>query len=175
MKMLPKPWRFAFALLLSFMTLAISVTANAEPGKADAQYLIIPGSGISECMLGSDESNFVQQFGGNRWEGYWIARDRGIEARVANGKVAVIFFHFYSNSYKPFNGKTREGIGRDSTIDSVIATYGKPDRIGESIVSPFGAMPGAHEKYLSYASIGIAFTFWDGRLADIRTFRTEQQ
>jgi hypothetical protein len=138
------------------------------------QYVIIPGKGLSELMLGSNESNFTQLFGGNRQGSYLVAESNGVDARVTDGKISVLFFYFFSNSHNSFNGKTREGVGKDSTIDDVIVAYGKPDRIGESIISQFGAMPGAHEKSIDYHSIGIWFTFWDGYLADVRVLQAKQ-
>lgn len=158
-------------LLFSLTALTLSsCTTTSVLQSGERRYVIIPGVGVSECMVGSDEAKFQQEFGGTKDGYYWIAKDRGVDARTSNGTIANMFFYFYSLTHKPFNAETREGIGRDSTIDDVIRTYGRPDQIHESVVSQFGEMPGAREKSLNFDSTGIVFTFWDGRLADIRTF-----
>ena len=52
----------------------------------------------------------------------------------------------------------------------MVKQYGKPDRVGESIVSDSGDKPGAKECYLDYTKMGIAFTFYDKELAVVRVF-----
>ena len=73
-----------------------------------------------------------------------------------------------------FSGRTQAGIGADSTIADVVEAYGEPSNRGESVVSEFGAMPGAREEWLSYESAGLSFTFWEDELADIRSVGSSQ-
>lgn len=116
---------------------------------------------------------FQQMFGGQEDEEdieCWHAKEEGVEALVASGKIQCLFFHFISSTYTCYAGATDKGIGRDSMIEDVLKAYGTPDDISESEVSEFGDMPGAHEKKLSYKRLGITFTFYDRRLGDIRTY-----
>ncbi|MHA3576881.1 hypothetical protein ACX1HU_20050, partial [Yersinia enterocolitica] len=67
---------------------------------------------------------------------------------------------------------TDKGIGKNSSIQDVYKAYGTPTREGDSVVSEFGAMPGAHEHTITYLHSGIEFTFWDKQLADIRVINS---
>lgn len=135
-----------------------------------ANLIITPGVGLAECSIGKYESCFIEQFCGEQWENYWIVKSKGVDVRVMNGKITSMFFYFYSRSHVNFDGKTSAGIGRNSTIDDVIRSYGNPSKVGNSMVPSSGAMPGAHEISLVYPSMGIEFTFWDRRLADVRIY-----
>jgi hypothetical protein len=81
---------------------------------------------------------------------------------------------YRDSDFKPYQGKTDKGIGADSTMDDVQKAYGKPDRIGETVISEFGSKPGALEHYLPYGDLGIAFTFQDRKLANIRVWTVKK-
>jgi hypothetical protein len=153
-------------LLITVLSLAACTTKQIS----EKRYLILPKVGIAECSVGSDEACFSKTFGGMKKDSYWIAEDKGVEANTANGKIAVIFFYYHSKTHNSFSGETVEGVGIYSTFEDAIRIYGRPESISESVVSEFGTMPGAKEKHLHYGSKGLAITFLDGRLADIRTF-----
>ncbi|WP_458722457.1 hypothetical protein [Pseudomonas brenneri] len=164
--------RVLVCLLVLLFTpfLLSSCAADVDVPVVSARFIITPGVGLAECGIGKDESCFIEWFGGEQWEDYWIAKSKGVDIRVKNGKIISMFFYFYSRSHVSFDGKTNVGIGKNTTIDDVIRAYGKPFKIGKSMVPSSGAMPGAHEISLVYPSMGIEFTFWDRRLADVRVY-----
>lgn len=101
--------------------------------------------------------------------GYLVFPKAGLDVYSnRDGVIGAIHFYYRLPGYSAFDGKTDKGIGISSSISEVIDQYGEPDRIGESTVSEFGAVPGAKEKSLQYWEQGIIFTFWDEKLADIR-------
>jgi len=159
-------------LLCAIISSLSSCAANAEMQTTSTRYLITPGVGLPECRIGKDEKCFTEEFGGKQWENYWIAQPKGVDVKVVNGKIVTMFFYFYSKTYTSFDGQTSVGIGKNSTVNDVVRAYGKPQRIGKSELPASHAIPGAHEVSLDYPSMGIIFTFWDRRLADIRIFET---
>lgn len=144
-----------------------------SPTSGDLKFKIIQGVGLKECYIGMDASCFQRAFGGMRdrqYGEYLKAPNHGVEASIVNGKINVLFFYFYSRTKTSFGGSTDRGINANSSPLDVIAEYGQPDRIGQSVISEYGAMPGANEKSLEYPRLGVTFTFWDDRLADIRIY-----
>lgn len=160
----------ACSLAFAVIVLSSCVARQTVQGTGK-QYVITAGSGVIGCTVGDDEMTFQNEFGGSKEDSYWIAKVKGVDANTKNGNITVMFFYFYSRSHQTFNGRTVDGIGADSTVDDVLRHYGRPEKISESTVSQFGAMPGAREKHLDYDSSGISFVFWDGRLADIRVYK----
>lgn len=157
--------------LLFVMPLSLSsCAADVEVPVLSARFIIVPGVGLPECSIGKNMNCFIEQFGGEQWENYWIAKSKGVDIRVENKRITGMFFYFYSKTYASFDGKTNVGIGQNSEIDDVIRAYGKPSKVGNSVLPDTGAMPGAHEVSLVYPAMGIEFTFWNRRLADIRVF-----
>ncbi|WP_218192559.1 hypothetical protein [Pseudomonas sp. Irchel s3h17] len=164
-------WTLVRSLLLCVATFSLSACgSNVEVPVPSTRYLITSGVGLPDCRIGKDENNFIEQFGGKKWEDYWTAESKGVGVKVVDGKIATMFFFFYSKTHTSFDGQTNVGIGKNSSINDVVRAYGEPQRIGESDLPDSSAMPGAHEISLEYPSMGIVFTFWDRRLADIRVF-----
>jgi hypothetical protein len=148
---------------------------RAEPPKEEIR-TILPGEGLKECHIGGSIQDARDLFGKSSSEkdGYVHFADQGVEVKVNDAKIEAMFFHYRSRSHERFEGKTDKGIGKDSSIEEVIKLYGKPDRIGESVISPFGPEPGATEHFLPYAKLGIAFTFYDKQLANVRVFSKDK-
>lgn len=136
---------------------------------------IISGTGLPDLRIGDQAQNAIGLFGESSasTSGYLNFPGHGISVKHDdNERITRIFYYFRLPEYTAFNGKTRAGIGADSTIADVIEKYGEPSKRGESVVSEFGAMPGAKEEWLSYEKTGLMFTFWDDALADIRSIGT---
>lgn len=139
-------------------------------GEYGAVSVITPGLGVRGCSVGMSASVFRQLFGGESRGAYLIAKDKGVDALIEDERIRTLFFYFVSKDHGPFPGITDKGIGQSSSIEDVINQYGTPSRIGRSTVSKFGTLPGAQEESLDYPALGVNFTFYDGRLADIRIF-----
>lgn len=160
-----------FFALIAFLVLSSSVLLS----QSKPVYKIIPGKGFEDCRIGDNSDDIISKFGTpDKNDGNYIDfHNTGFEVAVKDGKVNTIFLLYRSKSFMTFDGVTDKKIGFTSTIPEVIRMYGKPDRIGNSIVSEYGTFPGAHEYYLEYNHLGIAFTFYDNELADIRVWEAK--
>jgi len=142
------------------------------------KYTITPGVGIRGCSIGTSVKQVLDLLGTPNTvtpnsvdEDYVRFYRHGVDVLTEKDRVRTLFFYFRSRKHVTFDGLTDKGIGMWSTIPEVIKLYGEPSRIGESTVSTSGDTPGAHEYYLEYPHLGIAFTFYDNELADIRVFQ----
>lgn len=162
--------------IIALFILCLIFSFNLYPQSKPA-YTILPGKGFEECKLGDSSEDVLEKFGTpSKNDGNYIDfYEKGFEVAIKNGKVDAIFFLFRSKSFMTFDGVTDKKIGFTSTIPEVIRQYGKPDRIGNSVVSEYGTFPGAHEYYLEYNSLGLAFTFYDNELADIRVWEAKEK
>jgi hypothetical protein len=140
-------------------------------GSPDA-VLIWPGVGLKAVRIGGAKDTLIAKFGNPTKVdgGYLCYYDKGIDALVERDRIKVLFFYFHSPGHSMFLGCTSEGIGGRSSIEDVRRIYGVPDNESRSIISEFGAKPGARELTVSFSRKGISFTFYDGELADIRIY-----
>jgi hypothetical protein len=173
-------WKLLIPVVVAILFVPIEATtsaapARAKPAKHDAR-TILSGIGLKGCRIGGPIRDALALFGKpSSVEGEDLQfAGQGVECSIEEKKVCVLFFHYRSQTHKPYAGKTEKGIGKESSIEDVIKQYGKPDRIDESVVSQYGPKPGAREHYLPYAKLGIAFTFYDKKLANVRVFAKEQ-
>lgn len=162
-----------FRLMLTallFMNL-VGCSLEKKPVNSQQAFVITPGVGIKNLSLNDTIQQAKSKFSSDfvTKDGYLLLPSKGLDASYdANNKIRTIFLYYKLPNYKPFNGATKQGIGINSSIQDVYKAYGSPTREGESVISEFGSVPGAHEHTISYAHLGIVFTFWDNKLADIR-------
>jgi len=167
--------------LLLFITIILSVGCksikpSAEPTSFDFN------AGLEGILRGDDEQKIVQSLGvpdfiDREWEEkdgtkYFNYYNRGIQFSTKDGLVQTTFIYFISRNFKRYSGKIQY-VNRGTTVDEVLNLLGEPDRIGKSVISQFGQYPGAQETYLSYEDEGIAVTFYNGKLADIRFYKSK--
>jgi hypothetical protein len=157
--------------LLFFCLNLVGCSPEKKPIDSQQDFVIIPGVGIKNLSLNDTvqqaKSNFSQDFVAR--DGYLFLPSRGLDASYsADSRIRTIFLYYKLPNYKPFKGMTETGIGVNSSIEDVYKAYGSPTREGDSVISEFGSVPGAHEHTISYEHLGIEFTFWDKKLADIR-------
>lgn len=160
--------------VLLVSVLCLSFTGCGLPksyAKTEHEFLITPGMGIKNLSLNDTiqhaETQFSREFVVR--DGYLLLPTKGLDASYGeDGRIRTIFLYYKLPGYVTFNGITDKGIGKDSSIKDVLKSYGPPTREGDSIISEFGSVPGAHEHTITYAPQGIQFTFWDDTLADIR-------
>jgi hypothetical protein len=170
------------ALLVTLPALAAGGCADQqpEPPKPPAapaappgpDYAILPGRGLEKCEVDGPVRQVRELFGRpdrERDQSLSYYR-RGVQVLTDRGQIDALIFLYRSRTHMTFDGVTDKGVGMWSTIPDVIKRYGEPERIGDSTVSEFGEFPGAHEFSLEYPSQGIAFTFYDNELADVRVY-----
>ena len=176
-------WRFHE---LSFL-LVLLVACNSKPtahlehrkDREDLRYAEVElGYGTDKCHLGMPISRLT----GNWESGYELYPDaykrgkkekaeplynveQGILVANLNGKVSSIHFMYYDkeSAYDNFLGKTREGIGKRSTIRDVFKTYGDAD----SIMSVEGSDEESQRVSLIYGTLGAWFVFENDQLKHI--------
>lgn len=167
-----KSINYFFVLLVFCFFVSSNIFSQSKP-----IYNIKPGEGFEDCKLGDSSDDLIEKFGKpSKNDGNYIDfYEKGLEVSVKEGKVSTIFMLYRSKTHMTFDGVTDKNIGFNSTIPEVMRLYGKPSRIGNSIVSEYGAFPGAHEYYLEYNHLGIAFTFYDNELADIRIWEVKEK
>lgn len=163
---------YFFALLVLCFFASSNLFSQSKP-----VYTIKHGEGFEDCKLGDSKEDLESKFGTpSKNDGTYIDfYEKGLEVAMRDGKVNTIFLLYRSKTHMTFDGVTDKKIGFNSTIPEVIRLYGKPSRIGNSIVSKYGTFPGAHEYYLEYNHLGIAFTFYDNELADIRIWEAKEK
>ncbi|AJJ11363.1 hypothetical protein CH64_3682 [Yersinia rohdei] len=162
-------------LLLCYTLNLLGCTSVADQKQSYDSYTITPGIGIENLSLGDSIEHAKSKFSKDfvMKDGYLLLPTKGIDASYNNeGKIAAIFLYYRLPKYKSFEGITDKGIGKNSSIQDVYKAYGTPTREGDSVVSEFGAMPGAHEHTITYRHSGIEFTFWDKQLTDIRVINS---
>lgn len=166
-----KTKNYFFSLLVFILFAFSNLFSQSKP-----VYTIKSGEGFEDCKVGDSSDDLIEKFGKpSKNDGAYIDYyEKGLEVSIKNGKVSTIFLLYRSKSHMTFDGVTDKKIGFNSTIPEVIRLYGKPSRIGNSIVSEYGSFPGAHEYYLEYNHLGIAFTFYDNELADIRIWDAKE-
>jgi hypothetical protein len=152
------------ALATSHFAGATPRPANDRARPEGPRYTILPGKGLKECSLGMPERTAIDLFGRPHWT------EQGVEVEAEAGKIAAMFFHYRSRKVVTFDGTTDRGLGMWSTIPEVRRLYGKPSRVGDSIVSEFGPMPGARDYTMEYARLGISFTFYNNELGHIAVY-----
>ncbi|MCX6165001.1 MAG: hypothetical protein NTU73_09130 [Ignavibacteriae bacterium] len=167
-----KKKNYFFALLVFCLFSSSNLFSQSKP-----IYTIKPGEGFEDCKLGDSKDDLESKLGTpSKNDGTYIDYyEKGLEVLMRDDKVSTIFLIYRSKTHMTFDGVTDKKIGFNSTIPEVMRLYGKPSRIGNSIVSSYGTFPGAHEYYLEYNSLGIAFTFYDNELADIRIWEAKEK
>lgn len=159
-------------LLVSILCLSLAGCGLPKSHvKTEHEFLITPGIGINNLSLNDSIQHAKTQFSSEfvAKGGYLLLPAKGLDASYGeDGRIKTIFLYYKLPGYVTFDGITSKGIGKESSIQDVLKAYGSPTREGDSIISEFGSVPGAHERTLTYVHQGIEFTFWDDKLADIR-------
>lgn len=139
-------------------------------------------AGLNGILRGDDEQKIIQLLGtpdliDREWEQrdgtkYFNYYNQGIQFLTKDNIIQTTFLFYISKDFKQYSGEIMN-INENISIEEVIKLIGEPDRISKSVISEFGQYPGARETYLSYVSKGIAVTFYDEKLADIRFYKSK--
>jgi hypothetical protein len=159
-------------LLVSVLCLNLAGCGLSKShSKNDHKFLITSGVGIKNLSINDSiqqaKTQFSREFVAK--DGYLLLPAKGLDASYGDDeRIRTIFLYYKLPGYVAFDGITDKSIGKESSIKDVLKAYGPPTREGDSIISEFGSLPGAHEHTITYVHQGIEFTFWDDKLADIR-------
>lgn len=155
--------------LFSSCRITTNLTVNFTGGLNN----VLPGTNLSEfkSILGKPEG-LNEKWKEKDGTAYINYHKKGISLLVKQDTVQTIFYYFVSKKFDPFRGTIESEINYTTTIEDIKQKFGEPDRPSISIVSKYGEFPGAKEVYLAYDKLGVAFSFLDNKLANIRQFRT---
>jgi hypothetical protein len=107
-----------------------------------------------------------------RWNRIYINYyKKGVSLLVKQDTVRTVFYYFVSKTFDSFKGTIESDINGKTKIDDIKQKLGEPDRVSNSTVSKYGEFQGAKEVYLTYNKLGVAFSFLDDKLANVRQFR----
>ena len=133
---------------------------------------VLPGTSLSEfeSVMGKPDkiNNEWKEKDGTVYNNYY---KKGVSLFVKQDTVRTIFYYFVSKKFSPFKGTIQYEINDKTKVENVKQKLGEPDRISNSIVSRYGEFPGTTEVYLVYNKIGVAFSFLNDKLADVRQFK----
>jgi hypothetical protein len=133
---------------------------------------VLPGTKLSEfkSVLGKpDEMNEKwKEKDGTVYINYY---KKGVSLLVKQDTVRTVFYYFVSKTFDSFKGTIESDINGKTKIDDIKQKLGEPDRVSNSTVSKYGEFQGAKEVYLTYNKLGVAFSFLDDKLANVRQFR----
>lgn len=133
----------------------------------------LPGTTFSgfERILGKpDTISYEREENGAVYSNY---SEKGITLLVKQDTVTAIFYFFISTQYSPFNGTMEYDINSRTRMEDILEKLGQPERTSTSKVSQYGEFPGATEIYFEYEKLGVAFSFLDTKLANVRQFRVK--
>jgi hypothetical protein len=137
-----------------------------------APFLIVPGESVGKVRKGMSATEVEAILGKpEKWQGRMMVYDRKLGMAVAqsNSGVSVIFCGDSMLQYpgvKAFRGRTKEGIGMESSREEVIKAFGPP-----TIVKPWN---GGQEQ-LDYKVLGLKFVLESQKVINITVdFRTLQ-
>ena len=162
-------WSFlGLIALVSTFTMSFQAVSSIQT----KDEIIVGGQGTSQVQLGDKIERVFRQLHKEvepDENGYYIFADQGVVALRNEQKplVQALFFYFKHKEYAQFAGVTDRGIGARSTISDVEKAYGAPSFSQQRIERNHTDCPNVEERYLSYASEGIAFQFFDNKLSVI--------
>lgn len=160
-------WSFLGLLaLISAFTMSFQVVSGIHT----KDEIIVGGKGTSQVQLGDKIERVFRQLHKEvepELDVYYVFADQGLDVKRDEQKpvVVALFFYFKDKSHQPFAGVTDRGIGASSTVADVEKAYGAPSFSQQRIEHNHTDCPDVEERFLSYASEGIAFQFFDNKLS----------
>jgi len=160
-------------LAVGVAMVALSADSTSQTGKASEQQipmLIVPGVGVGKVQKGMTTNEVELVLGKpDKWQGRIMVYDKKLGLSVGQTKTGamVIFCGDSMLRYpgvKTFKGRTKEGIGMESSRADVIKAFGQP-----TTTKPWGA----GQEQLEYKRLGLTFILESGKVINIEVdFRT---
>jgi hypothetical protein len=132
----------------------------------------VDGCGLG-ASLKSCEAALGPAIANNQFPQFASFPSSGVEVRVDDPAKTVAFIVLQYGArpmWSSFVGTDGNGIGRTATVEQVLSAYGVPTRVGDSVVSAYGPVPGAADHTVDYSPLGVSFTFYDGNLYTVKIF-----
>ncbi len=155
------------ALVGGMATIALSGGSSNTGTKAaqpEEPVLIVPGASVGKVRKGMTTNEVEAVLGKpDKWQGRIMVYDQKLGMSVSQGKtgVMVVFCGDSMLKYpgvKKFKGRTKEGIGMESSREDVIKALGQPTK-----AQPWNA----GQEQLEYKTQGLTFTLEAGKVMNI--------
>jgi hypothetical protein len=152
-------------------TIALSggnTNADAKANQPENPVLIVPGASVGKVLNGMTTNEVEAVLGKpDKWQGKIMVYDQKLGMSVAQSKIgAVVVFCGDSMlkypGVKKFKGRTKEGIGMESTRVEIIKAYGQPS--SSKTEEAYGNV--LHET-LEYKLLGLTFILESGKVFNI--------
>ena len=159
----------AALLAVGVVTMALSGGAASQDGHAVAQspaMLIVPGASVGPVQKGMTTNEVEAVLGKpDNWQGKVMLYDENLGMSVVQSRVGVVavFCGDALPQYpgvKKFKGRTKEGIGMESTREEIIKAFGQP-----TTAKPWSANP--QQEQLEYRPLGLVFLLEKGKVFNI--------
>lgn len=141
-----------------------SAKTVAKAGQPQDPVLIVPGARVGKVRKGMTTNEVEVALGKpEKWQGRMMIYDRQLGMSVAQGKAGALAI-FCGDSMlkypgvKKFKGRTKEGIGMESSREAVITAFGPP-----TTAKPWNA----GQEQLEYKTLGLTFTLEAGKVINI--------
>jgi len=174
--------KFAVGVGLAALLVGGTATIALSGGKANTDttstqpedpVLIVPGASVGKVLKGMTTNEVEAVLGKpDKWQGkimvYSQKLGMSLGMSVAQSKIGVVVV-FCGDSMpqypgvKKFKGRTKEGIGMESTRAEIIKAYGQPT--SSKTEEAYGNV--LHEQ-LEYKPLGLMFTLESGKVFNIR-------
>ncbi len=157
----------AMLLAAGMATVALSngsPNPNANLAQPAASVLIVPGASVGKVRKGMMTNEVEAVLGKpDKWQGRIMVYDQSLGMSVSQGKtgVMVVFCGDSMLKYpgvKKFKGRTKEGIGMESSREEVIKAFGQPTK-----AQPWNS----GQEQLEYKALGLTFTLEAGKVINI--------
>lgn len=154
-------------LVCGLATLAVSgsnTNAEGEAVSAEDSVLIVPGVSVGKVRKGMTTNEVEAVLGKpEKWQGKIMVYDKKFGMSVGQSKAGaqVIFCGSSMLMYpgvKRFKGRTKEGVGMESSRSEVIAAFGQPTK-----AQPWNV----GQEQLEYKNLGLTFTLESGKVINI--------
>jgi RNA polymerase sigma factor (sigma-70 family) len=167
--------KFAVAVGVSaIIAIAVSTIAIAQQTKSpntpsnvaiDDSFLIVPGVSVGKVKAGMTEDDVIAALGQpESKQGEVLIYDKHLGFSVVCSRKKIVGAIFCGDSMptypgvKMFKGRTKEGIGMESSRDDLVKAFGQPT----------SAKPWAvRQEQLEYKPLGLTFTLESGKVFHI--------
>jgi RNA polymerase sigma factor (sigma-70 family) len=176
-----KTWlklKFAIGLALAtllggggvVMVLSAELTKPSALVEPPAPMLIVPGVSVGKVVKGMTTNEVEAVLGKpEKWQGHIMVYDKQLGMSVSGTKAGVVVVFcgdsmLHYPGVKTFKGRTKEGIGMESSREDVVKAFGQP-----TTAKPWTL----GQEQLAYKDLGLTFTLESGKVINILVdFRT---
>ena len=146
-----------------------SAQPKGNASQTDDTFLIVPGESVGKVRKGMTTNEVEAVLGKpDKWQGRIMLYDKKLGMSVGQSRAGALVVCGGDSmlkypGVKKFKGRTKEGIGMESSREDVIKAFGKP-----TAAKPWNSTEKftGHEQ-LEYKPIGLTFVLEEGKVINI--------